>query len=128
MKKETGKRESLRCIWYYIPNKKEETLMPLIERHLLSAKSTVFTDAMKSYQGLVDKCRHEWVNHSIEFKTRAGIHTNNAESPSRASSDAHCGRSAAVGSSCCTGRRSVHCSSPNAGRTGTRVLSGWQQR
>lgn len=78
--KTTGK--SGRTVWYAVKRRTKAILLPLIKRHIQSAKSLVFSDCFKSYIGLDEICRHATVNHKLEFVNRDGptiVHTNNAE-------------------------------------------------
>src|ERR1017187_7438798 len=56
-----------------IDNAKKKTLQSEIRDHVL-AGSAVFTDALKSYEGL-DEFQHEVVDHAVEY-VRGEVHTN----------------------------------------------------
>ena len=59
-----------------IDNAKKKTLQSEIQDHVL-AGSAVFTDALKSYEGL-DEFQHEVVDHAVEY-VRGEVHTNGLE-------------------------------------------------
>jgi transposase-like protein len=59
-----------------IDNAKKKTLQSEIREHVL-AGSAVFTDALKSYEGL-DEFQHEVVDHAVEY-VRGEVHTNGLE-------------------------------------------------
>jgi transposase-like protein len=59
-----------------IENAKKKTLQSEIRDHVL-AGSAVFTDALKSYEGL-DEFQHEVVDHAVEY-VRGEVHTNGLE-------------------------------------------------
>ena len=59
-----------------IDNTKKKTLQSEIREHVL-AGSAVFTDALKSYEGL-DDFQHEVVDHAVEY-VRGEVHTNGLE-------------------------------------------------
>src|ERR1035438_767897 len=59
-----------------IDNAKKKTLQSEIRDHVL-AGSAVFTDALKSYEGL-DEFQHEVVDHAVEY-VRGEVHTNGLE-------------------------------------------------
>ena len=65
-----------------IENKKEETLLAIIEKHVRPG-SIVNTDCFKSYDNLEEKLKlkHYTVNHSQNFvDPETGCHTNTIES------------------------------------------------
>ena len=59
-----------------IPNRKKKALQSEIREHVL-AGSALFTDALKSYEGL-DEFQHEVVDHAVEC-VRGEVHTNGLE-------------------------------------------------
>jgi transposase-like protein len=59
-----------------VDNTKKKTLQPEIREHVL-ATSAIFTDALKSYEGL-DEFQHEVIDHAIEY-VRGEVHTNGLE-------------------------------------------------
>ena len=59
-----------------IDNTKKKTLQSEIREHVL-AGSAVFTDALKSYEGL-DEFQHEVIDHAVEY-VRGEVHTNGLE-------------------------------------------------
>ena len=60
-----------------VGNTKRKTLQPNI-REVVEAGSTVYTDALKSYEGLEDAYLHDTVDHAIEY-VRGDVHTNGME-------------------------------------------------
>jgi transposase-like protein len=59
-----------------IENTKKQTLQSEIRDHVL-ARSAIFTDALKSYEGL-DEFQHEVIDHAVEH-VRGEVHTNGLE-------------------------------------------------
>jgi transposase-like protein len=59
-----------------VPNRKKGALQSEIREHVL-AGSALFTDALKSYEGL-DEFQHEVVDHAVEY-VRGEVHTNGME-------------------------------------------------
>jgi transposase-like protein len=59
-----------------VPNRKKKALQSEIREHVL-AGSALFTDALKSYEGL-NEFQHEVVDHAIEY-VRGEVHTNGLE-------------------------------------------------
>jgi transposase-like protein len=59
-----------------VDNTKKKTLQPEIREHVL-AGSALFTDALKSYEGL-GEFQHEVVDHAVEY-VRGEVHTNGLE-------------------------------------------------
>ena len=59
-----------------VENTKKKTLQSEIREHVL-AGSALFTDALKSYDGL-DEFQHEVVDHAVEY-VRGEVHTNSLE-------------------------------------------------
>jgi transposase-like protein len=70
--KSTGSKVRVKVI----DNAKKKTLQSEIREHVL-AGSAVFTDALKSYEGL-DEFQHEVVDHAVEY-ARGEVHTNGLE-------------------------------------------------
>ncbi len=60
-----------------VNNTKRKTLQPNI-RSVVEAGSTVYTDALKSYEGLQSDYIHETVDHAREY-VRGDVHTNGME-------------------------------------------------
>ena len=60
-----------------VRNSKRKTLQPNI-REVVEAGSKVYTDALKSYEGLSDIYIHETVDHAVEY-VRGDVHTNSME-------------------------------------------------
>jgi transposase-like protein len=59
-----------------VDNTKKKTLQSEIRDHVL-AGSAIFTDALKSYEGL-DEFQHEVIDHAVEY-VRGEVHTNGLE-------------------------------------------------
>jgi transposase-like protein len=59
-----------------VDNTRKKTLQAEIREHVL-AGSAIFTDALKSYEGL-DEFQHEVVDHAVEY-VRGEVHTNGME-------------------------------------------------
>ena len=59
-----------------VPNRKKNALQAEIREHVL-AGSALFTDSLKSYEGL-DEFQHEVVDHAVEY-VRGEVHTNGLE-------------------------------------------------
>jgi transposase-like protein len=59
-----------------VDNTKKKTLQREVREHVL-AGSALFTDALKSYEGL-DEFQHEVVDHAVEY-VRGEVHTNGLE-------------------------------------------------
>src|SRR5450759_480069 len=59
-----------------VDNTKKKTLQSEVREHVL-AGSALFTDALKSYEGL-DEFQHEVVDHAVEY-VRGEVHTNGME-------------------------------------------------
>jgi transposase-like protein len=59
-----------------VDNTKKKTLQSEIREHVLVG-SAIFTDALKSYEGL-DEFQHEVIDHAIEY-ARGEVHTNGLE-------------------------------------------------
>jgi transposase-like protein len=59
-----------------VPNRKKKALQAEVREHVL-AGSALFTDALKSYEGL-DEFQHEVVDHAVEY-VRGEVHINGLE-------------------------------------------------
>src|ERR1019366_2619733 len=59
-----------------VPTTKKKALQSELRQHVL-AGSAIFTDALKSYEGL-DEFQHEVVDHAVEY-VRGDVHTNGLE-------------------------------------------------
>ena len=56
-----------RCLLWLVPNRRRETLLPLIERHI-HRESKIYSDDYNVYSTLGARgWNHETVNHSLEF-------------------------------------------------------------
>lgn len=60
-----------------VPNQKRGTLQKVIREHVQPG-STVYTDSLKSYEGLDEKYVHEMIDHAKEY-VRGHVHTNGME-------------------------------------------------
>jgi transposase-like protein len=60
-----------------VKDQKRKTLQPKI-RSAVEPGSTVYTDALKSYEGLEDMYAHEMIDHAKEY-VRGDVHTNSME-------------------------------------------------
>jgi transposase-like protein len=60
-----------------VPNRKKHTLQSMVRNHV-APNSILYTDELRSYQGLDDDFIHEVVNHAIEY-VRGRVHTNGLE-------------------------------------------------
>ncbi|CUI14487.1 unnamed protein product, partial [Bodo saltans] len=65
--------------WHLVKRRDRATLERLVIQHLVGSKTIVWTDEHKGYKGLAEVCRHFAVNHSKEWRSVAGVHTNHAE-------------------------------------------------
>ena len=69
-----------------VPDRIAATLLPIIQRHTLPKKTAIHSDEWADYsaysrvQSLANFSRHESVNHSVEFVSASGVHTQNIES------------------------------------------------
>ena len=68
-----------RTVWYAVKKRDRLTLEKLVGKHIVGSRSLATSDKHKGYLHLKEICRHHAVNHSIEFKTEEGYHTNIAE-------------------------------------------------
>ena len=76
---EQGGRKTGLTHWKLVRRRDLETLHSFILPHLASAMTVVVSDYWKGYVNLGEYCRHCAVNHSKEFVTYQGYHTNHAE-------------------------------------------------
>ena len=69
-----------RCFFVTVNDRSADTLIPIIKRWILPG-TTIYSDCWRSYSTLVlEGYVHATVNHSVEFKSESGTHTNNIES------------------------------------------------
>ena len=68
-----------RTYWCAVRKVDRESAFNFIMQHIVGPRSTVYTDSAAIYKTLGDYCRHAQVNHTIEWKSEAGVHTNHAE-------------------------------------------------
>jgi|SRR5579871_256889 len=73
---ERGGKGNSRVRVKVVDNPKKKTLQKELREHVL-AGSAIFTDALKSYQGL-DEFQHEVIDHAVEY-VRGEVHTNGLE-------------------------------------------------
>src|SRR5437764_8395675 len=59
-----------------VPNRKKHALQTELRQHV-EAGSAIYTDALKSYEGL-DEFQHQVVDHAVEY-VRGKVHTNGME-------------------------------------------------
>jgi len=60
-----------------VPNTKKKTLQPEIRKNV-QTDSNLYTDALKSYQGMEEEFVHQAVDHATEY-VRGNVHTNGIE-------------------------------------------------
>ena len=60
-----------------VPDQKKATLQPVIRRYV-EGGSEIFTDSLKSYEGLDADYLHEMIDHATEY-VRGRVHTNGME-------------------------------------------------
>ena len=60
-----------------VPNQKRKTLQAEIKKHV-KAGITVYTDALKSYEGLDSMYVHKMIDHAVEY-VNGEVHTNGME-------------------------------------------------
>ena len=70
--------DPLRCFFETVTDRSAKTLIPIIKRWILPS-TTIYSDCWRSYLPLPPYI-HSTVNHSVEFKSETGTHTNNIES------------------------------------------------
>jgi len=69
-----------KCFFVSVPDRSAATLVPIIKRFILPG-TTILSDCWKAYYCLRDEgYLHETVNHSVEFVSETGAHTNGIES------------------------------------------------
>ena len=73
---ERGAKGESRVHLTVVPNTRKKALQSEIRDHVL-AGSAIFTDALKSYEGL-DEFQHEVIDHAVEY-ARGEVHTNGLE-------------------------------------------------
>ena len=73
---ERGGKGNSRVRVKVVDNARKKTLQPEIREHVL-AGSALFTDSLKSYDGL-DEFQHEVIDHAVEY-VRGEVHTNGLE-------------------------------------------------
>ena len=61
----------------HVPNSKKRTIEPII-RDVVEKGASVYTDALKSYNGLSPDYVHQTVDHAVEY-VRDAVHTNGLE-------------------------------------------------
>lgn len=71
-----GKGQGSRVRVKVIPNTRKKSLQAELREHVL-AGSAIFTDSLKSYEGL-SEFQHEMVDHAVEY-VRGEVHTNGLE-------------------------------------------------
>lgn len=68
-----------RIVVLQIPNRKSETILPIIERHIVPG-STIYTDGFRNYRRLTEMgYNHDNVVHSDKEFVRGNIHSNSIE-------------------------------------------------
>ena len=60
-----------------VPNTKKKVLQPLVKAHV-SAGSAIYSDALKSYEGLSKEYDHQVIDHAVAY-VEGNIHTNGLE-------------------------------------------------
>ena len=60
-----------------IPNTKRKTLQPLVKQHV-AAGSAIYSDALKSYDGLSAEYDHQVIDHAVAY-VEGNVHTNGME-------------------------------------------------
>ncbi len=72
-------KKGKKCIFYLVHSNSREDLLPLIKKHI-STTVPVYHDGLATYSSLhVEGYKHFEVNHSLEFSTSDGVHTNTIE-------------------------------------------------
>lgn len=71
-----------RCFAVVVPDRSRDTLIPIIQAHIAPG-SIIRSDFWKAHDIIPflpgHDCTHEKVNHSVEFVTEEGVHTNTIE-------------------------------------------------
>ena len=63
-----------------VPNVRKTTLHAFIREHVADRAAAIYTDELRSYQGIADEdTRHETVNHGAKEYVRGDVHTNSIE-------------------------------------------------
>ncbi len=60
-----------------IANRKKDLLQTIVKKHV-QPRAAIFTDALKSYEGLDSEYQHQFVDHAIEY-VKGRVHTNGME-------------------------------------------------
>ena len=60
-----------------VANRKKALLQAIVKEHVAPG-AEVFTDALKSYEGLEDEYLHQFVDHAVEY-VKGHVHTNGME-------------------------------------------------
>jgi len=60
-----------------VDTRKKKELQPIIKQHV-EAGSAIFSDELKSYEGLEDEFQHAVINHAVEY-ANGNVHTNTME-------------------------------------------------
>ena len=69
-----------KCFFVTVSDRSAQTLIPLIKRWILPG-TTIVSDCWKSYSSLASEGYiHDTINHSIQFVSVSGAHTNHTES------------------------------------------------
>ena len=72
--------EPPKCFFVTVSDRTAATLIPIIKQWIVPG-TKILSDCWKSYSSLQSEgYLHETVNHSVEFVTETGVHTNNIES------------------------------------------------
>jgi len=74
---ERGKKGESRVRVKVVPTTRKKALQSELRNHVL-AGSAIFTDSLKSYEGL-DEFQHEVVDHAVEYVKGEVVHTNGLE-------------------------------------------------
>jgi len=70
----------IKCFFLTVPDRSAATLIPLIKQFIIPG-TIIYSDCWKAYSSLVSEGYiHNTVNHSIQFVSDNGTHTNNIES------------------------------------------------
>ncbi|OBZ81182.1 hypothetical protein A0J61_10770 [Choanephora cucurbitarum] len=77
----TERTDQRKCFLVTVPDRSARTLLDVIEKHVLPG-SIIHTDCWKAYERIEELGRnysHFTVNHSVEYVTDGGVHTNTIE-------------------------------------------------